>query len=75
MTRLGSYTGSEVVRAFQRAGWSISRQRGSHVILVKTGSEATLSVPVHQGRTIKRGTLNDLIKDAGLTLDEFVTLV
>lgn len=75
MTRLGSYTGSEVVRAFQRAGWSISRQRGSHVILVKTGSEATLSVLVHQGRTIKRGTLNDLIKDAGLTLDEFVSLV
>jgi predicted RNA binding protein YcfA (HicA-like mRNA interferase family) len=40
-----------------------------------TGSEATLSVPVHSGKTVKRGTLNDLIKDAGLTSDEFVALV
>ena len=75
MTRLGSYAGSEVVGAFQRAGWTISRQRGSHVILVKAGLEATLSVPVHKGKTVKRGTLNDLIKDAGLTSEEFVALV
>jgi predicted RNA binding protein YcfA (HicA-like mRNA interferase family) len=45
------------------------------VILVRAGSEATLSVPVHSGKTVKRGTLNDLIKDAGLTSDEFVALV
>ena len=75
MTRLGSYAGSEVVRAFQRAGWTISRQRGSHVILVKAGLEATLSAPVHKGKTVKRGTFNDLIKDAGLTSEEFVALV
>ena len=75
MTRLGSYTGSEVVRAFQRAGWDISRQRGSHVILIRAGFEVTLSVPVHKGKVVKRGTLNDLIKDAGLTSEEFVALL
>jgi predicted RNA binding protein YcfA (HicA-like mRNA interferase family) len=75
LTSLGSYTGSEVVRAFQRAGWTVSRQRGSHAILVRVGFEATLSVPVHKGKTVKRGTLKDLIKDAGLTSEEFVALV
>jgi predicted RNA binding protein YcfA (HicA-like mRNA interferase family) len=51
------------------------RQRGSHVILVKQGHEATLSVPVHSGRDVKRGTLRDLIRDAGMTLDEFLGYV
>ena len=54
MSRLGSYTGEQVVRAFQRAGWKITCQRSSHVILEKEGCEATLSVPVHKGKNVKR---------------------
>jgi len=54
LSRLGSYTGEQVVRAFQRAGWKITRQRSSHVILEKEGHEATLSVPVHKGKNVKR---------------------
>lgn len=67
--------GEEVVRAFLRAGWQICRQRGSHVILEKKGYDAILSVPVHKGKNVKRGTLRDLIKDAGLTVEEFIGLV
>ncbi|MGD9826215.1 type II toxin-antitoxin system HicA family toxin [Desulfobacter sp.] len=73
MSRLGSYTGTVIVQAFQKAGWSISRQKGSHVAMEKPGQEATLSVPVHKGKEVKRGTLRDLIKDAGMTVDEFVS--
>ncbi len=72
MSRLGSYTGEQVVRAFQRAGWKITRQRSSHIILEKEGYEATLSVPVHKGKNVKRGTLRDLIKDAKMNADEFL---
>ena len=75
MKRLGIYTGEQVVKAFIRAGWKITRQRGSHVILEKEGYEATLSVPVHKGKNVKRGTLRDLIKDANMTIDEFVEYI
>jgi len=75
MSRLGSYCGEEVVKAFQRAGWRIARVRSSHVILEKEGHMATLSVPVHKCKNVKRGTLRDLIKDAGLSIEEFITYV
>jgi predicted RNA binding protein YcfA (HicA-like mRNA interferase family) len=41
-------SGREVVRAFEKHGWEIARQRGSHIILVKAGENATLSVPDHK---------------------------
>ena len=72
MTRLGSYSGEEVKKAFLQAGWVISRHRGSHVILEKIGQEATLSIPVHKGKNVKRGTLRDLIRDSGMTVVEFL---
>jgi predicted RNA binding protein YcfA (HicA-like mRNA interferase family) len=72
MSRLGSYRGDQVVKAFQRAGWTVARIRGSHVILVKKDSDVTLSIPVHKGKTVKRGTLRDLIKDAGMSIEKFL---
>ena len=75
MNRLGSYRGEQVVKAFQRAGWIIARVRGSHIILEKEGLVATLSVPVHKGKNVKRGTLRDLIKDAELNIEEFLRLI
>ncbi|HDJ37571.1 MAG TPA: type II toxin-antitoxin system HicA family toxin [Methanosarcinales archaeon] len=47
---------------------------GSHHILVKGGSERLLVVPVHGTKPIKVGLLKGLIKDAGLTNDEFLML-
>jgi predicted RNA binding protein YcfA (HicA-like mRNA interferase family) len=72
MSRLGSYRGEQVVKAFQRAGWRIARIRSSHVILEREGSVITLSVPVHKGKNVKRGTLSDLIRDAQLSVEEFI---
>ena len=62
-----------VVRVFGKLGWEIARQRGSHIILIKEGSIATLSVPDH--REVARGTLRSLIRDAGLTVNEFVAQI
>lgn len=73
MAGLPILSGREVVQAFSRCGWQIARQRGSHMILVKEGHPATLSVPDH--REVARGTLRSLIRSSGLTVEEFVTLL
>jgi predicted RNA binding protein YcfA (HicA-like mRNA interferase family) len=62
-------SGREVVHAFEKHGWEIARQRGSHIILVKAGENATLSVPDH--KEVAKGTLRSLIRAAGLTVQEF----
>ena len=69
MSRVPVLSGRQVARAFQRLGWEIARQRGSHIILVKAGHIATLSVPDH--REVAQGTLRGLIRRAGVTTDEF----
>jgi predicted RNA binding protein YcfA (HicA-like mRNA interferase family) len=61
----------EVVRAFERLGWSVARQRGSHIVMTKPGHIATLSIPDHPD--VARGTLRTLIAKAGLTVEEFVS--
>jgi predicted RNA binding protein YcfA (HicA-like mRNA interferase family) len=45
MAALPVVSGEQAVRAFQRAGWRKDRQRGSHVVLIKQGQSASLSVP------------------------------
>ena len=67
---LPSLSGREAVHALEKLGWSVARQRGSHVIMTKPGERATLSIPDYP--TIAKGTLRSLIRAAGLTIDEFV---
>ena len=66
-------SGKQVRKAFENDGWEYIRQRGSHMILVKEGSMATLSVPKH--KSVARGTLRSLIRAAGLTVEEFLELL
>ena len=70
MPPLPSLSGSDVVRVLKTFAWEVARQRGSHIILVKSGSLATLSVPDH--RIVAKGTLRSLIRAADLTLSQFV---
>ncbi len=69
-TRLPVMSGREVVRVFEAFGWVLRRQVGSHMVMTKDGEGATLSVPDH--KEVSRGLLRALIRDAGLTVDEFV---
>jgi predicted RNA binding protein YcfA (HicA-like mRNA interferase family) len=73
MGRLGNISGSEAVKAFRRLGWSVAGQVGSHVILVKPGIRVNLSVPQH--RELSVGTLRALIRNAGISVDEFIESV
>ncbi|MGD0872653.1 MAG: type II toxin-antitoxin system HicA family toxin [Bryobacteraceae bacterium] len=73
MASLPSISGERAVRTFQKAGWLKDRQHGSHVILIKPGQPASLSVPQH--RELAPGTLRALIRASGMSVDQFVGLL
>lgn len=72
MPKVSPISGADAVRKFVRAGWSVARQKGSHVMMTKPGTIATLSIPQH--RELDLGLLRALIRAAGLTVDEFLAL-
>ena len=74
MSSLHNLKPKRVIKAFERAGWKVEGQRGSHVKLTKEGSPYVLSIPVHKGKPIKQGLLRDQIAKAGLTVEEFLRL-
>ncbi len=73
MASLPALSGKEVVQVFESFGWSIARQRGSHIIMIKEGEIITLSIPNH--KEVAKGTLRSLIRSANLTVDEFVAAI
>ncbi|MCY3020882.1 MAG: type II toxin-antitoxin system HicA family toxin [Planctomycetota bacterium] len=73
MGRLGNIAGKEAVKAFQKVGWTVMGQVGSHVVMVKPGVRVNLSIPQH--RELSTGTLRALIRHSSLTVDEFLNLL
>ncbi|MHB8359819.1 MAG: type II toxin-antitoxin system HicA family toxin [Thermoplasmataceae archaeon] len=74
MPKLPIISGIKAVKALTRVGFSIDHQTGSHIIMRKDGSKpVTISVPKH--KEMKAGTLRILIKQAGLTVEEFLKLL
>jgi predicted RNA binding protein YcfA (HicA-like mRNA interferase family) len=73
MGKLGNISGKEAVKAFQKVGWQSVGQVGGHLVLVKPGVRANLSVPQHKELSV--GTLRALIRHSGLTVDEFLNLL
>ena len=61
---------SDIIKIFQRLGWQMVRQKGSHIIMTRPGHMATLSIPNHP--EVARGTLRSLIAKAGLTIEQFL---
>jgi predicted RNA binding protein YcfA (HicA-like mRNA interferase family) len=66
-----SISGKEFTKILERKGWSLLRIQGSHHIYGKSGSDVRLSVPVHGNQPIKIGLLKYLMKQAGITEDDF----
>jgi predicted RNA binding protein YcfA (HicA-like mRNA interferase family) len=65
-------SGKDAVRAFERLGYRIVRQKGSHVIMKHEG-RSSLTVPLRS--TLKRGTLRGLISQSGYTVEEFTAVL
>ncbi len=70
--RLRNVSGRGAVRSLERLGFTEDRQRGSHVILKKMITRTiSVPVPIHEGQSLKRGTLRAIIRQAEITRDEF----
>lgn len=75
MPRLPSVSGERVVRALKRAGFIELRQKGSHVSLEKRVGEKVFKTVVPMHSELAKGTLSDILKQSGLTLEEFLSLI
>ena len=75
MSKVPSLSYQRIVRALQRAGWVVVRQRGSHLRLQKRLPTETLKLTVPAHRPVKRSTLSHILKAARLSVDEFLELV
>ena len=62
------FSGREVVRAVRRIGFIIDHQRGSHVFMHNLDKNVSVVIPMH--KEIKKGTLNNIIKKAGISINQ-----
>jgi len=75
MTKVPSLPYDQIIRALQRDGWVVVRQKGSHVRLQKRTSIEALKLTIPAHRPIKRSTLSHILKQAKLTVEEFDSLL
>lgn len=74
MPKLPVVSGVEVAKALAKIGYKVDHQTGSHLILrQKEYPHRRITVPMH--REIAKGTLRAIIRQAGLTVEEFIELV
>ena len=74
MGRLPNVTAREIIKALEHGGFEFQRQKGSHVTLRHPETRRTTVVAVHPGE-FPRWLFKNIIKDAGLTEDEFRKLL
>ena len=73
--KLPVVSGAKAIKAFRRLGYEITRQKGSHVRLRHLADPWRLPLSVPDHGTLKLGVLTRLLRDAGLTGDEFMALL
>ncbi len=73
MSKLTVISGLDCVKALKKIGFRNRRQKGRHVVMRRDDPYALVVVPDHD--TLAPGTLRKIIRDTGLTVDEFIALV
>ncbi len=73
MSKLPVISGKECVKTLEKAGFLIIRHKGSHISLIRRNPFAQVVVPNHH--ELDRGTLRSIIRQSGLSIDEFVELL
>jgi len=74
-SKLPAVRAKEVVRTLEKAGFTQWRQKGSHLTMYRAADRRVLTVPMHFSKTVPRGTLRTIIRNAGLGVEEFVRLL
>jgi len=75
MPKLPAVSGAELIKALQRVGFRIVRQKGSHVSMQKTASDKNYNTVVPLHRELAKGTLIDILHQSGLSKDELIELL
>ena len=73
MSKLPVVSAAECIKALERLGFVVYRQRGSHITLVRKSPPAQTTIPNH--KELDRGTLRAIIRQTGLTVEEFAALL
>jgi predicted RNA binding protein YcfA (HicA-like mRNA interferase family) len=73
MTKLPRISGRELVAALQKKNFVVRRQHGSHIVLRRDDPFAQVVVPDH--RELDKGTLRAILRQAGITIEEFSALI
>ena len=68
-------TGKQVAKAAIGAGFRLDRQKGSHAVFVRDLDKRRVVIPMHAGKTVKPKTLMGIVRDMGLTMEEFAALL
>lgn len=74
MSRAPRVTGSELLSALAKAGFSVIRSKGSHFFLGHKDGRKTV-VPVHSGETIGPGLLHKILRDCQITIEDLRRLL
>lgn len=73
MSKLAGISGRECVNTLKKIGFYLKRQEGSHIILRLNNPFTQVVVPDH--KELDRGTLQAIIRQAGISTDEFLKLL
>lgn len=73
MPKLPSFKPKVLIKKFEKVGYVIDRQKGSHVILYNRTDRKRLTIPLHV-KDLPKGTLLSIVKQAGLSKEEFLKL-
>ena len=73
--RFPAVTGKDVLRALQRVGWNVFHIRGSHHRLRHNETGRKVTLPIHAGKTLRRGTLAVVLEKTGLSVEQFRKLL
>jgi len=73
--RMPAVRARDVIRVLEASGFALVRSSGSHLQYRKPGHKAVVTVPQHGQKIIKRGTLKAILRGAGLSMAEFVSLL
>jgi len=74
-TKLPVVSGPDLIRALQKMGYIVRRQKGSHVHLVRAADKRRVTVPVHGNMAIAKGTLRAILKDAEISIGDLRDLL
>ena len=75
MSKVPSLSYIQIIKALQRDGWTVVRQRGSHIRLHKRFGDELLKLTVPAHRPVKRSTLSHILKQARLQVEDFLELL